>query len=217
MKFCFSKYLRNLLCLIFPEKCLICGKLGPYVCRECMRSFPRHSSCEIKRPPYVDLAIVCGYYGGNLKKIIKILKFSGRRESAAYIADFMLEYLAGDKRLLNVDFIAPIPLFSARERERGFNQAELIASRIAVSLGIPFAADCLSRIKETGFMYKLTKKERFQNIKGAFTVNMSVEGKKILLIDDILTTGATVSKAAEILKRNGCSSVYIAAAAHSVL
>ncbi len=104
-----------------------------------------------------------------------------------------------------VDFIVPVPLWSARQRERGYNQAELIANELSKILNIPTAAKSLYRIRKTEIQTHLNREQRKQNVKGAFAMSKNsarrelLHGKQVLLVDDVCTTGATLKECAETL------------------
>ena len=116
------------------------------------------------------------------------------------------------------DIITPIPLFSSRFRERGYNQSQLLAEQIAWKYHIDLSLKNLIRIRNTAHQTFLTEKERWTNIRGAFRIVNSAEfsGKNILIIDDLLTTGATVSDAAGVLKDAGAQTVGVLVLAATV-
>jgi len=109
------------------------------------------------------------------------------------------------------DFIMPIPLFSTRLRERGYNQSQLLAEPIAQKYSIPLSLRHLTRVRNTEHQTFLKEKERWTNIQGAFRISnpAEVSGKNILIIDDLLTTGATASEAARTLKAAGAAVVGV--------
>lgn len=116
----------------------------------------------------------------------------------------------------NLDFcqgftVAPVPLHFNKMKERGFDQAFLIARQVARALKLPLEGGLLRRVKATAPQATMTRTERARNIKGAFEVNRPelITGKNILLVDDVFTTGATVNEAAKMLKENGAGKVYV--------
>ena len=206
--------------LLFPAKCCVCGRIiSDPVCPDCALRIRKRAESEINPPLYVDTMLVYGLYEGVLRKIIKKLKFGKKKRAADFLASEILKIISGNERICSADMIIPIPLHIQREKERGFNQSELIASLVAESLQIENRTDILHRIKNTGFMYKLKRDERTANVEGVFSVGKSqeIKGKSIILIDDILTTGSTISSAAGELKKNGAKAVYAICAAHAVL
>ncbi|MCB9772662.1 MAG: ComF family protein [Candidatus Omnitrophica bacterium] len=119
----------------------------------------------------------------------------------------------------NCDLIVPIPLFPTRQRERGYNQSQLLAEIIADELNIPLESKNLLRIRHTPNQARLSQKERWTNIEAAFKMKHpnTFRHKNILLVDDLYTTGATVSQAARILKTGGANQVYVLTTAIATL
>jgi ComF family protein len=118
----------------------------------------------------------------------------------------MLEHL---RVVTTIDVIMPVPLHRSRLRERGFNQALLLASAVGRAHGIPLSYDNLTRFRATRPQVELSGEERVQNVRGAFRLTRpaDVEGKRVLLVDDVFTTGATMNECAAVLKRAGARSV----------
>ncbi|MFH2036185.1 MAG: phosphoribosyltransferase family protein, partial [Candidatus Zixiibacteriota bacterium] len=128
------------------------------------------------------------------------------------------EYLANIHRInlekLKIDYIVPIPLHSHRMKARGFNQAELMADIICKIIGVKKATGILTKIKKTKDQARLGLSERLTNIKGSFAVeDDSLMGKRVMIIDDVITTGATIDEARRVLKEAGSIPVALAAAA----
>ncbi len=126
--------------------------------------------------------------------------------------DYLLEkYFEEDSGYCQGFTVAPVPLHFNKMKERGFDQAFLIARQVAKTLKLPLEGGMLRRVKATEPQATMTRTERARNIKGAFEVNRPelVSGKNILLIDDVFTTGATVNEAAKTLKKNGAGKVYV--------
>lgn len=147
-----------------------------------------------------------------IRKVIHDLKYRKRQGDIAKLTPRLEKAIAREKLPADMVLVA-IPLHPKREQERGFNQAELIAS----SLGYPTRENILSRIKETPPQARtISRKDRFLHIQGAFAIVERAEciGKDFLLIDDVATTGATITEAARTLKENGARHVYAAVLAH---
>jgi ComF family protein len=132
-----------------------------------------------------------------------------RKTFAAVIRHFLGHYGI----VIQGDFITPVPLHPARLRERGYNQASLIAKILSEAITIPLAPNELERVRHTPRQSELGQKDRFTNIQGAFKMKPSSElmGKRIILVDDLLTTGATASEAAKTLKAAGAVEVTVIA------
>ena len=116
---------------------------------------------------------------------------------------------ADQLRRWEAEEIIPVPLHRSRRRKRGFNQAEILARELGAAAGIPVRTDVLFRVKKTSPQKSLGKKERQANLKGAFAVSGAWNpGKNVVLIDDIYTTGATLDRAAKMLRKAGARNVY---------
>lgn len=164
-----------------------------------------------------DVSFVRNYavwhYDKQMKRSVTEFKYGGRKE----YADFYVHHMAGryGERLLRhgVTALVPVPVSGKRKRSRGFNQAELLAGRLAERLGIP-AIPLLKRVKNTKPQSGLSKKERKHNLQSAFAWNAREADRwevlpgAVVLIDDIYTTGSTLTACAEVLRENGIKSVY---------
>jgi ComF family protein len=136
------------------------------------------------------------------------LKFGRRRPLARLLADLVVEQCAHALPGFP-DAVVPVPLAPARERERGFNQARLIAEHLARVLGTPLRAGWLARARRTAPQTDLTAAERRANVQGAFVAAGAVAGRHVLLVDDVLTTGATVEECARALRVAGAGRVGV--------
>ena len=213
----FIDFIDIFLNLIFPPKCVICKKNGDILCENCFSKIKHFPQQKINPPQNIDLMIVCGYYDGILKKLIRKFKFSKQKSLSSYLVRFVEECIRDTNYFLSIDLITSVPLYETRLKERGFNQSELIAKQLSNFLNLPYDGNILKRIKETSFMYSLSKNERKKNVKGVFSVSRNLNGLNILLVDDILTTGATLSEIASEIKKHGANSVYALAVAKSVI
>ncbi len=127
----------------------------------------------------------------------------------SYIVEIMIDKLSIEN--INFDYILYVPLHKKRERKRGFNQSKIIANQLGKELGVE-VLDILERSKNTRRLFELDEKERKQELKNVFKISKDIENyrnKKVLLIDDIFTTGSTVNEIAKSLKLNGINEVYI--------
>ncbi|MDD7409583.1 MAG: ComF family protein [Anaerovoracaceae bacterium] len=188
------------------KTCRICGKpleswYPSDVCSGCARSVH-----------YTDGGVVCFVYQGCVRDMIKALKYNGKK----YLARLMGRILA-DRIIyegLDFDICVPVPMYGPKEKKRGYNQAALIAQFLCGFLDKPFRDDLLVRTRGTRPMNRLSPAARRNNIAGAFSVPAEpakdVEGRSILLVDDIYTTGSTVNECAKVLKRAGASAVFTA-------
>ncbi|MGE5672742.1 MAG: ComF family protein [Mycobacterium leprae] len=227
----------GLLDLLWPPRvrCLLCnGPLagGVYpVCAGCWSTmgFPadRRYCANCARPmaeeerlcaecmaePAFGHVTALGLHEGALREAIHHLKFGGRPELGPLLGE-RLAGAVGDRP----HFIVPVPLHKARLRERGYNQASLIARGLSAGLGVPVLENGLIRWRGTGHQAKLDRAARLQNLQGAFAIGPQAplwHGKSVLLVDDVLTTGATASAAAAAIRASGAGAVNLAVLAVS--
>jgi ComF family protein len=154
-------------------------------------------------------------YQGAARTAVLTLKFRSARYLVQLMGDLLRECLA--TRPVQVDLVVPVPLSSARLRERGFNQAALLAAQVAPSLRAALASELLTRAERRS-QRTLSAAERLSNLDGAFTCprGQDVAGKRVLLVDDVVTTGATVSACADTLAEAGASRVNVLAFARDL-
>ncbi len=174
-------------------RCSICGDAttGSRVCGECRAS-----------PPPVDHVHSLYRHDGLARLAVHALKFRGHRHLAGLLGSHLVA-------LVDVppDLVVPVPLHPARERERGFNQSELLGWQIASRLNAP-EARALRRTRPTPPQTSIHPDERASNVRGAFAIaDRAVAGQRILLVDDVCTTGATLYECARVLRRAGASTV----------
>jgi ComF family protein len=153
-------------------------------------------------------------YGGPLAEAIRRFKYHGRTEIAPALGQLLsgavLPYVG------RVDLVMPVPLYPSRLRARGFNQAALLAKPVARRLGLPLDVMALGRIRDTAEQAGITRAERALNVKGAFVARAPRRPSRVLLIDDVRTTGATLAAASEALLNAGYSSVHVLALAGAI-
>lgn len=227
--------------LLFPPRCVHCRQTGEPLCADCFSAMqtpadprcdrcdqslgaavgPRCAACRVlasaPRPPALDRIVVALRYDGATRSAIRALKF-GRQRRLAYPLAFLLTE-AALRAGVEVDVIIPMPLHSARRRERGYNQATLLAHPLARALGAPVNERVLARIRATQPQTRLNHIERRANVAGAFGLvgpAEAMEGKRIALVDDVTTTGATLEAAAEALRVARPAAIYALAVARPV-
>jgi ComF family protein len=227
--------------LLYPATCVVCSadvSGSEYLCADCRRRAPRIvppfcakcsepfpgaitqafscANCE-HRTLHFDCAVAVYRSRGLVRKVLHQFKYGGQRHLRYPIASWLAESLS-DPRLRgrHFDLIVPVPLHPARERERGFNQAALLAELIAVPAAVP-SRPVLQRIRYTTTQTAYDRAERMENLHGAFRLrkNRDVRGLRVLLIDDVLTTGSTLSECARVLRRAGARSVHGVTAARA--
>jgi ComF family protein len=183
--------------------CIKCGKPSEKeVCEEC-----------IKNSPQFDRAWSSLIYDGAVRDAMLAYKFGGYR----YIAKHFAQLMAWRAKEMGVDFdiVTFVPLTKQDFSARGYNQTQLIAERLCDILNLNPPVPLLEKVKQTEKQEKLGQKKRFLNIKDAF-MSVPLQGQKVLLIDDVLTTGATCGECAKTLKKAGASAVYVLTAATKV-
>lgn len=210
----FARIKNFILDLFFPKFCLGCQKEGEYLCQDC-RSILEISSIHQKYSTknLNDLYFALPYQNPLVKNLIKLFKYEPFiKELSESLSSLIIEHFQLIEKPLT-DFsnfiLIPIPLKEKRERWRGFNQAEEIGKKLSKFLKIPLFCDVLIKIKETLPQVELSDIERKENIKGAFKIKNKekIEGRKILLVDDIYTTGSTLEEAARVLKEAGAKKI----------
>ena len=209
--------------LLYPPVCGGCGKIGSRWCVDCQQrvqilsgtlcevcGLPQEAdgicdTCRVERPYFRALRAWTVFEDpvrSALHKLKYYRDFSMGDALAAQMTDFV--------RDLNwpIDMLIPIPLGRQRHKERGYNQVGMIARPLALILDIQFAPNELTRRKETRSQVGLSKQERQKNVHGAFQAGTGVNGKTILVLDDVSTTGSTLSSSAEALLSSGAKDVY---------
>jgi len=230
-----KKLLTYILNLILPPQCLSCKSAidqNGNICARCWRALNFISEplcdacgypfayeapgikfcgpCSRKAPPY-DKARAALRYDDASRDLVTGLKFSDKTHQAGGFAKMMASI--GGQLLKETDYIAPVPLHKFRLLKRRYNQAALLAKGIADISGKPIIYDALLRKINTPPQSSLNRKERQKNVKSAFILNekhrAKIKGKTILLIDDVMTTGATINSSALVLKRAGAWRVNV--------
>ncbi len=191
---------------IAPPRCACCGlplhnfeDSEDHLCGNCIQDMP----------PYAG-ARSFGYYSGELGKIIQQLKFHGRRNLAGALGPLLTAAFFESWSREEVDCIVPVPLHPKRRRERGYNQSELLARFIARQIAVPCTL-ALIRTRATLPQVGLTDSERKENVRKAFRCSQPrlISRKRVLLIDDVMTTGATVTSAAQALLDGGALRISV--------
>ena len=220
----FRKFFGNVIDWIYPPSCVHCGKAGALICEDCLsklpavgehycskcgkplkpRHFCRHCSSaafrfNASRAPYL--------YDGPVSAMIKSLKYKGSLGLVPILSKLLSDFWEEIK--WNVDVIIPVPLSYKRKAERGFNQSEMIAVNFAKRSGIPCVPKALMKQRDTLQQVGLNAEERKENLYGAFAAEPKlIKGKRILLLDDVMTTGSTFAECSSVLLDNGAASVY---------
>jgi len=224
----------DILDVVYPPVCGICGRpadspdrlicatcwdivdgLTEPFCLTCRQYVRDGSNCTTCRGDALIVFSV-GHYDRHIQQIIHDIKFNSLKPLAERLGEMLAQRLIERKVIDRIDAIVPVPLQASRLNYRGFNQAEVIASRVGQMAGRPVLAGVLGMVRRTRQQSRLPSGERTGNIAGAFTVidpDHELSGKSLLLVDDVTTTGATLREAANILKKAGAKRIIGAVAA----
>lgn len=220
--------------MVFPRRCPVCDEIVPMgdglICSRC-RAKPQYireprcrrcgkqladgmtqycHDCRQRRHVY-DYGYALYDYQ-SMRKSIYRFKYGKRCEYAAFYARDICGKLADELRMMDADSIVPVPVHASRKRERGYNQAELVAAELSRLTGIRMYGDLVRRVRKTVPQKELTIQERQNNLKKAFNITTNVvKLNKTILVDDIYTTGSTLDAVAMELKRHGVKAVYFIA------
>jgi len=189
-----------LLDIIFPRYCVGCKKFGKYFCNDCLKTIRFYSpliSVNYKKIPNVDELYVLAHYDGIIRKAIKEVKYRGKYHIFCEIAPLISPNF-------DFDYLIPVPLSEKRLQTRGFNQAEKLASYINKNKIL----NCLVRTRDTRPQFNLKLHEREENVKNVFSCRYPLTANFYCLVDDVATTGSTLSECAKVLKNSGASKVY---------
>jgi ComF family protein len=234
-----SHPLRGLVSLFYPSSCAGCTapvESGAFLCARCLEEAPRLRApfCERCSQPFsgaitetftcanchdrvlhFDAAVSVYRSRGVVREVMHQFKYGKQLHLRHPLGEWLAETL-DDSRLRDHSFdcIVPVPLHPARERERGFNQARILADLLAQRSGLP-VRPILQRIRYTTTQTQFDRAQRMENLAGAFRLRrgLDVQDWRVLLVDDVLTTGSTLSECAGVLKEHGAASVYAATAA----
>jgi len=204
----------------FPRVCLACRRTVPDAgsfCATCsflLDRFPE--SLDRLAPSPIDSLKAAYVYGGPIRDALLAFKHSGHAEHADRLARLLVNALGPPCPI--PDLVIPVPLYWTRLFRRGYNQAALLAGTAARLLGTRFSATALVRTRNTGSQFGLSAGRRLENVSGAFRVSdrKAIAGARLLLVDDVVATGATVGECGAVLKEAGAVSVDVWAVARSV-
>lgn len=199
----------------FPPHCLACGRIGSRYCVHCLAELPFP---PIVRTPESALAlqIAAAPFEGALRTAIHALKYQGVRQLAPILAARLAEAVAQSD--FQAQAIVALPLHSERLAQRGYNQAALLAEALATRLRLPYLPDAAQRVRNTAPQVGLNRQERAANVADAFLAEPErVRGLRLLLVDDVITTGATMRACAEALQQAGATAICGLSVAAAVL
>ena len=214
---------------LYPAHCLLCsgeGARGRDICGSCFGELPWNRRpcprCAAPLPPDAEDRL-CGNclkslpawdeakspltYAYPVDRLIQRFKFDGDLPVGRLLAELLADYLAAGSE--KPDYLVPVPLHPSRLKERGFNQAAELARPVSKKLKIPLRLDVCQRVRATDVQSKLDASERKKNLRDAFAVKQSVDGKHIAILDDVVTTGTTVEALTRALKDAGAAKVSV--------
>ena len=207
----FKKLYTDLLDFIYPPYCILCGAEleteNKLICGHCWEQLDSSSTREIFISKQRILALYS--YSNDVKIIIHNLKYRNKTHLAVNLGRSIGKIIKEDKRFCNLDLLIPIPLHKVKQRSRGYNQSELIVDAITDVSSIKKDNRILIRHRYTRNQAALPMRERAKNVKGAFSIadKLKIEGKKIILVDDVVTTGSTMLECIKVLKEAGAKEV----------
>ncbi len=226
--------LKTLLNLLFPVQCIICNKYQDQnqVCSDCWAkiTFITKPYCSICSFPFAyenDLNAVCGYcvmhkpkydraiaimrYDYHSKKLIQKFKYQDQLHVLDYLVNLMLNM--GKEIIEQADIIVPVAMHKMKLLKRGYNQAALLAMNIAQNNNLQYLPQLITKIKTAPAQAELSKEERLKNIKNSFKLNpkfkADIKGKNILLVDDVITTGATIAECCRIIRAEKPAKIFV--------
>ncbi|MDI6840121.1 MAG: ComF family protein [bacterium] len=224
-------FLKHIFNFIIPPYCGVCKRpleagekavcdecfnsisviVAPF-CRRCGRPTDKESVCNecIEHPHEFTRTRVLGKYEDVLRDLIHLFKYSRKISIGRRLGSKLGVILKNDELLSQADTLIPVPLYPTKKRERGYNQSEILSHAVSDYTGIPELNTVLYKIRPTKSQTELSLEERVLNVKNAFKVNRAeqVNGKKLILVDDVFTTGATLDECARELYKAGASEVY---------
>jgi len=227
----FYRLFWDLVDFIFPPICGGCQEVGVRWCESCQRKTNIITApiCEIcgqknlhricqrckTHPPRFTAVRAWAEYDGPIRNAIHDMKYRKNIGLGNSLAMHLKDLFQGNQ--WSIDLVVPVPLGNEREKQRGYNQADLLARPLAFNLQIPYNPRTLMRVRETQSQVELSLVERQKNLRGAFQTQNRVEGKNIIVIDDVTTSGSTLEACASALLYAGANSVYGLTVARAML
>lgn len=240
-----QKFLSGLADLLFPPRCAVCGTgmerdgfcedclarvsfIGSPMCPRCGLPYPVEEGggadhlcgeciAESKQGGrHFSVARSVGVYKDSILEVVHRFKYGGKLPAGRLLGSMMAERAGGFFEMRRFDVVVPVPLHRERLKQRGFNQSLVLAREIAARFDLPVDFESLKRLRDTGPQASLGGSERRDNVRGAFAAAGSIKGKRVLLIDDVMTTGSTVRECARALAGKGALEVAVYTVARAV-
>lgn len=212
-----TRWLEHIVGLFYPSVCAACGDLlikeEEIVCLKCRHLLPKTGYERYTDNPLAQMfygrirfhaVMACFFFAkqGKIQHLLHELKYKGNKEAGIFLGQQIGLCVEDAPAYHDIDYIIPVPLHPKRQRERGYNQSEMIANGISEITGFQVGTKYLIRTINTATQTKKSKEERYENVKDIFVLQHAeeLEGKHVLLVDDVLTTGATLESCAHKLK-----------------
>jgi ComF family protein len=210
------EYVKDFWFLLYPHTCEACGKIlyknESTICTQCLYDLPRTDYCYDTENPIVTLftgrlnivkgtALFNFHKGSRFRKLLHSLKYKSKPEIGILLGRELGTEMIKSGNFKDINYIIPVPLHPKREKQRGYNQSEMIGQGISEIVEIPLLSGNLKRKVETVTQTKINKEDRWKNVSGKFLLTSSalLENKHVLLVDDVVTTGSTMEACGEIL------------------
>ena len=221
--------MKSIIKALYPDACPNCGKVVDKVglCKDCKGTFKliKNPICGIcgrtvdsedicicedcRETKHVFIRNVSVFeYKGDIKECIYRFKYANMRCYAEYFAAEAARRYTKLLKIWKIDTIVAVPMYGKKQRKRGYNQAEEFAKSLGKACGIKVDKKCLKRVKDTAPMKTLSKQQRYENLQKAFVADKKSNVKRVLVVDDIFTTGSTIDACAKVLKKSGVEVVY---------
>ncbi len=224
-----NQWLTNAQYFLLPATCVLCSAKGLTqmdLCKSCFDSIkPIKRACHLcaepfeqasdglcghclKKRPYFDNVVACTLYKDSAKSLVNQLKNNQKLAAAKVMAQLMYQYWQQTGHSC-IDAVTYVPTHPLKKRQRGFNQSYLIAKQFCTQASYPLTDVGLERVKWSDNQVGLTRKKRISNIRNAFAVKGKAVPKRVLLIDDVVTTASTANEVARVLKKAGAEQVIV--------
>jgi ComF family protein len=228
----FQNIFSNTLHLFYPHVCTGCGsdllQEVNQLCLQCINHLPQtnfatHANNPIEKIFWGRIPIAAAHSQFYFEKeslvqhLIHQLKYKNNTAIGIYMGELMGKTLLNSNRFSNIDYLIPLPLFADKERKRGYNQAKIICDGLSTVMNVPVITGNVNRQRFTQTQTRKHRNERWENVEGSFVIKnpAALKGKNILLVDDVITTGATLEACGSLLTQTEGVQLYIATLAHA--
>lgn len=192
--------------ILFPPRCVFCNKLcSDNLCFKCKSDITKKFNPTIVQTIHKNVICVSPFvYEGKIKEIIHIYKFKHQKNLSKIFVPFMISSINEKFRDIKFDLVTSVPLYVSSLNDRGYNQSQVLGLELAKILNVPYE-NCIEKVKQNKVQHGLSFRERQENVRGVYKVKKDYRNENILLCDDIITTGATLSECVKNLKDSGAN------------